>query len=111
MSCLLDRLLKQKDHGRQYRHTADHAKGNALHHDQADVQTEAESHKAQRRETGYSRDRRSHYGFERLVDRHSHCFLGVIVDLLVFLETVPQKDRVVHCDAKLQDCRQRFCYI
>ena len=56
MPCLLDGLLKQKDHGRQYRHTADHAKGNALHHDQADVQTEAESHKAQRRETGYSRD-------------------------------------------------------
>ena len=111
MPCLLDQLLKHQDHGRKDRYAADHAERNAFHHDQADVQSEAECHKAKGREAGNRSYGRSDDRLERLIDRRRHRFLRIIVRPLIFFEAVPQEYGVIHRDAQLQDCCQRLCYI
>ena len=109
--CLLDQLLKSQDHRGQYRYTADDTERDAFHHDKTYVQSEAESHKAQCREACNGSYGRSDYGLESLVDRNCHSLFIILILLLVFLKAVPQKDRIIHCDAQLQDGCQRLCNI
>ena len=109
MPCLFNQLLGGQDHGREDRYTADHAEQNTLRHDGTDIESQRKAHEAEGNKAGDRRDGRSDDGLQRLIDCLSHRrFVVIRIALYIFLETVPQKDRVIHRHAELQDRCQRL---
>ena len=109
MSCLLQGFVKGKNHGRQHRDAGDDAEQDALCHHKAHIQAERKAHEAQGDEARDGRDGGADDGTEGVVHGLRHRGLLVLLRRQVVLIAVPEKDRVVHRNAQLQDCSDGLC--
>ena len=105
----LQRLIKNEDQCRQYRYAAENAEQHALCHDNAEVASHGEGHKAQSRETGDRSNRAADNAFQGFADGYRHSIFVVAVFFTLFIVAVPEENGIVHSYGKLQHSGQRFC--
>ena len=99
---LLDHFVENKDHGRQYRYTADHTEDNTFRHNHAKVHTKGEAHEAECDKSGNRCDGTSDNGCDGSGDGMCHrTFLIPVESLLLLLIAMPQENGIIHRDTKL----------
>ena len=99
----VDQRICSQDKAGQHKDDADQAEDDALRHDDAHVLSHAETHGTERQEAGDGGRGTAGKRSEGGGHRRCHGILDIFVPVLFLLVPVVQKDRVVHCDAELQD--------